>query len=105
MSSASVALTRGKHAGGAKHRTGYDGRWEAAYTWVFYVEGEGMYCTLCRKFDSKNRQNQSKIWKREACTTLRKDALAKHEVPIMHKEALEQHRYANPWGHTTQLKL
>ena len=25
----------------------------------FYVEGKGMYCQLCRRFDIKNRQNQS----------------------------------------------
>ena len=43
MSSISVALTRGRHADGAKH---------TAYVWVFYVEGEGMYCKLCRKFDT-----------------------------------------------------
>ena len=73
MSSASVALTRGRHADRAKHKTGYDSRWEAAYMWVFYVEGEGMYCKLCRKFDTKNRQNQSKVWNKEACTTIRKD--------------------------------
>ena len=92
MSSASVALTRGRHADGAKHKTGYDSRWEAAYTWVFYVEGEGMYCKLCRKFDTKNRQNQSKVWNKEACTTIRKDVLTKHEASIMHREALEQER-------------
>ena len=54
MSSISVALTRGRHADGDKDRTGYDGRWEAAYKWFFYVEGEGMYCKLCHKFDTKN---------------------------------------------------
>ena len=30
---------------------------------VFYVKGEGMYmyCKFCRKFDTKNLQNQSKV--------------------------------------------
>ena len=90
MSSTSIARTRGKHADGAKHRTGYYGRWDAAYTWVFNVKGEGMYCKLCRKFGTKNWQNQWRICRREACTTLRKDILAKHEASMMHKEALEQ---------------
>ena len=34
-------------ADGAKHKTGYNSRWEADHTWVFYVEGKGMYCMLC----------------------------------------------------------
>ncbi len=48
-------------ADGAKHRTGYNSRWEADHRWIFYVEGEGTYCKLCRKFDTKNHQNQSKV--------------------------------------------
>ena len=59
----------------------------------FYVEGEGlymyMYCKLCRKFDTKNSQKQSKVWKIEACTTIHKDVLAKHDISIIHREALE----------------
>ncbi len=42
--------------------------------WLFYVDDEGMYCTLCRKFDTKKRQNQSKEWK---------DVLARHEASAM----------------------
>ena len=42
------------------------------------------------KFDTKNRQNQAKIWNTEPCTTLRKDVLARHEASAMHKEAVEQ---------------
>ena len=56
----------------------------------FYVEGEGMYmyvyCKLCSRFDTKNRQKQSKVWSKEACTTIPKDVLVKHEVSIIHKE-------------------
>ena len=31
----------------AKHKTGYNRTWEADHTWVFYIDGEGMYCKLC----------------------------------------------------------
>ena len=74
----------------AKHKTSYNRMWEADHTWVFYVDGEGMYCKLCRKFDPKNRKNQAKVWNTEPCTTLRKDVLARHEASAMHKEAVEQ---------------
>ena len=76
----------------AKQKTGYNRQWEADHTLLFCVDGEGMYCKLCQKFDVKNRQNQSKIWNTEPCTTLRKDMLARHEASAMHKEAVEQER-------------
>ena len=59
----------------AKHKTGYNRMWEADHMWVFYSGGGGMYCKLCRKFDTKNRQNQAK-----SCPHISK----------LHKEAVEQ---------------
>ena len=69
-----LLITRGRHTG---HQTGYDDRWEAAFKWVFYVEGEEMYmyCKLCLKFDAKNNQKQAKVWKKETCITIRKEKL------------------------------
>ena len=75
-----------------KHSMGYKSRWEKSHSWVYCVEGERMYCKLCQKFDARNRQNHTAVWNREACTTLRKDVLARHEASAMHKEALEQER-------------
>ena len=40
----------------------------------FYFEGEELYI-LCRKFDTKKCQKQSKFWNQEACTTIRKEKL------------------------------
>ena len=91
-SSTASSQVSGRRVDGFKHRTGYDSRWEGDHTWIFYVEGEGMYCKLCRKFDTKNRQNQSKVWNQEPCKTIRKDALAQHEASTMHREAVEQER-------------
>ena len=76
----------------ANHKTGYNRTWKADHTWVFYNDGEGMYCKLCRKFYTKNRQNQAKVWNTEPCTTLQEDVLARHEASAMHKEAVEQER-------------
>ena len=58
--------------------------------WLVYVQGEGMYCMLCRKFDTRNRQNQLKVWNAEPCKILCKDVLTRHEASAIHKEALEQ---------------
>ena len=30
--------------------------------WLAYVEGKGMYCLLCRKHNTKNEQNKSKVF-------------------------------------------
>ena len=57
-------------ADSARHRTGYNQRWESERSWLHFVDGEGMYCNLCQKFDTRNRQNQSKVWNKEPCTTL-----------------------------------
>ena len=53
---------------------------------------KGKVCKLCQKFNCRNRQNQSKVWNKETCTTIRKDVLTRHEASSMHKEALEQER-------------
>ena len=87
-----VASGRSRATDKAKHKTGYNGRWEAEHPWLFNVDGEKTYCKLCCQFDTKNHQNQSKVWNIEACTTIRKDVLARHETSMMHREALEQER-------------
>ena len=41
----------------------------------FMSREKGCRCKLCHKYDTKNRQNQSKVWNKEACTTIRKEKL------------------------------
>ena len=52
-SSTASSQVSGRCMDGFKHRTGYDSRWEGDHTWIFYVEGEGMYCKLCHKLTPK----------------------------------------------------
>ena len=42
----------------AKHKTGYNRMWEADHTWVFYNDGEGMYCKA--SFAESSIQKSSK---------------------------------------------
>ena len=67
-----------------------DGR---LHTSGFCVEGVGLYmhCNLCHKYDTKNRQKQSRVWNKEACTTIRKEKLNMRHP--LHREALE-HEHA-----------
>ena len=74
MSSASVAYNERKTCW---ERDWVQQQMGASIQVDFYFEGEGryMYCKLCREFDTKNCQKQSKVRNKEACTTVRKEKL------------------------------
>ena len=56
--------------------------------WPAYVEGEGLYCLLCKKHDTFNPQNKSKIFNKEPCKRFRPEALADHLQTTQHKNAV-----------------
>ena len=56
--------------------------------WPVYVEGEGLYCLLCKKHDTFNPQNKSKIFNKEPCKRFRPEALADHLQTAQHKNAV-----------------
>ena len=91
-SSQSHNISRNRQPDGSKHASGYQNSRESDYTWVYFVPEEGMYCKLCKKFDTKNKQNQSRERNTEPCIPIRKDVLSRHESSAMHKEGLEQER-------------
>lgn len=43
--------------------------------WLVFVEGEGQYCLVCKKFDSKNPPNKKEFFSAEPSTRLKKDCL------------------------------
>ena len=46
--------------------------------WLVYIEGEGQYCLICKKFDSKNPQNKKEVFSAEPSTRLKKECLEEH---------------------------
>lgn len=46
--------------------------------WLCYLENAGMYCLLCRKHDTINTRNKSKIWNDQPSVRLRKVAIQDH---------------------------
>ena len=48
---------------------------------------DSMYCSLCRKWDTKGRNN-SKVWNRVGCVSTRLDVVINHEQSEMHKDAV-----------------
>ena len=39
--------------------------------WPVYVEGEGLFCLLCKKKNTANSQNKSKVFNKEPCKRFR----------------------------------
>lgn len=56
--------------------------------WPVYVEGEGLYCLLCKKHDTSNLQNKSKIFNKEPCKRFCPEALEDHCRMVQHKNAV-----------------
>ena len=76
----------------SKHKQGkYDPEWERMYPWVYQSEdGKGMFCRLCKRFNTHNERNYFAVFNMTTCVSLRKDVLARHADSSMHKSAMMQ---------------
>ncbi|CAH3107966.1 unnamed protein product, partial [Pocillopora meandrina] len=57
--------------------------------WLAYVEGKGMYCLLCRKHNTKNEQNKSKVFSSDPAVRYRKSTITSHADSRQHLAAIE----------------
>ena len=83
--------------GSSKQKVGFGWRWEKIYPWVYLADdGKGMYCKLCRRYNTKNERNHSAVFNDTPCVSLRRDALVRHASSDMHAAAvsMEQERFA-----------
>ena len=66
-----------------KHLIGYNNKWEKDFPWLVpQLEGQivaGMMCAICTTHYRKNKRNGKAIWAEEPCTSLRRDALLRHQ--------------------------
>jgi hypothetical protein len=58
---------------------------ETGIWWAVYIEGEGMYCLLCRKHQSKSTQNKSETFATEPSTRFKWNALTDHLNAVKHQ--------------------
>ena len=58
---------------------------------LVYIEGEGMFCAVCREFDAKQKKNGSKIWNSIPNVRCRTTTIEKHLKSEMHEEAMFAH--------------
>lgn len=57
--------------------------------WLVYQEGRGMFCYLCKKHNTENQQNKSKVFNATLGVQLKKSALQNHVTTQQHKDAIE----------------
>lgn len=62
---------------------------EADIWWACYVEGEGMYCLLCRKHARKSMQNKSEVFAQDPSVRYKPGALSSHSESTKHKSAIQ----------------
>lgn len=59
------------------------------YWWLSFVEGQGMYCILCKKHNLKHKLNKRDVFVTTPATRFLEDALKVHAASQMHKSAIE----------------
>ena len=57
--------------------------------WLVYEEGQGMYCFLCKKHNTENAKNKSKVDNSTPSVRFKKSALKDHSTSQQHKDAIE----------------
>lgn len=56
--------------------------------WLVYEEGKGMFCYLCKKHNTENQQNKSKVYNATPCIRFKKSAVQEHLATQQHKDAV-----------------
>ncbi|XP_060565329.1 uncharacterized protein LOC132724476 [Ruditapes philippinarum] len=57
--------------------------------WLVYVEGEGMYCTVCKKHCMKHSQNNAEVFSADPSVRFKHSAIITHKNSKVHRAALE----------------
>ena len=56
--------------------------------WPVYVEGEGLFCLLCKKHDTSNPQNKLKVFNKKPCKRFRRGEFEDHCRTSQHMNAV-----------------
>lgn len=59
------------------------------YWWLSFVEGQGMFCILCKKHCMKHSVNKRDVFVNTPGTRYLEDALKSHSISNIHKSAIE----------------
>ena len=57
--------------------------------WLVYEEGRGMFCFLCKKHDTENTKNRSKVYNSTPSVRYKKSAVHDHSLTQQHRDAIQ----------------
>ncbi|KAK3107222.1 hypothetical protein FSP39_009772 [Pinctada imbricata] len=60
------------------------------FWWLVYVEGQGMFCLLCKENDEQNMQNKSRVFSKDPSVRFKKSAVDEHRNSAQHKGAVQK---------------
>jgi hypothetical protein len=58
--------------------------------WLVYVEGQGMFCLLCRQNDEHNVQNKAKAFNKNPSVRSKKSAVDEHRKSAQHNGVMQK---------------
>ena len=59
---------------------------------LVYIDGQGMFCALCREFDAKQSRNGWKLWNSTPNVRYRTETAKTHLTCDMHKESAQAYQ-------------
>ena len=69
-----------------EYRSGFDSQWSKDFPFVVYCEGQGMYCSLCQKWQTP-LPGHGNVWITAPCVVLRRDSILEHVCSKSHSTA------------------
>ena len=69
-----------------EYRSGFDSQWSKDFPFVVYCEGQGMYCSLCQKWQTR-LPGRGNVWITAPCVVLRRDSILEHVCSKSHSTA------------------
>ena len=71
-----------------KRASSFVDSWKTNRDWLVYVEGQGMYCTVCQK--ANKRPFDRDTWNKTPAIRMRLETIKSHENCNAHKDAVRQ---------------
>lgn len=90
-----VHISRAEAARLASKKFRHEWLFQGKNWWLCYVEGQGMYCLVCRAHDMKNPRNKQEKFSREPSVRFKIDALESHVQSRIHRDAITTHLVQN----------
>ena len=81
--------------GSRGHVVVYNSEWEEEFSWLVPMRNDsgivtGMLCRNCKRHETENKYNKSRVWSGTPCRCIRKDSVRRHSQSLQHKNGVEK---------------